>query len=150
LDDATFKILANATTTKHAWKFLQELNQGVDNVRKVHLQKLHGNFKKVIYAWIGEYFRILYKGISLIQLNEEIWREDGRDTYGRGDHMLATKEVSLYGYRNRRITKYGCSLNIRSHGKITSPWGKSQWDSKGYGCINTFFKTRLFWIFPWG
>jgi len=31
------------------------------------------------------------------------------------------KEVLLYGYRDRGIAKYGCSLNTRSHREITSP-----------------------------
>ena len=83
---------------------------------------------KVTYAWIKEYFRILCKSNGHIQLNEEIWREDGRDMCDREDSTLATKKkkVSLYGYRDRGIIEYGCSLNIKSHGKITSPWGKSQ------------------------
>ena len=37
LDDATFEIVTNATTTKHAWKVLQQSNQGAGNVRKVRL-----------------------------------------------------------------------------------------------------------------
>jgi len=43
------------------------------------------------------------------------------ETCGREDSTLATKKVPLYGYPDRGITKYGCSLNIKSHGKITSP-----------------------------
>jgi hypothetical protein len=31
------------------------------------------------------------------------------------------KTVPLYGYPDRGITKYGCSLNIKSHGKIINP-----------------------------
>lgn len=30
------------------------------------------------------------------------------------------KEVSLCGDRDRGVTKYGCSFNPRSHGKITN------------------------------
>jgi len=37
LDDATFEIVTNATTTKHAWKVLQQSNQGAGNVKKVRL-----------------------------------------------------------------------------------------------------------------
>jgi hypothetical protein len=48
---------------------------------------------KVTYAWIGEYFRMLCKSIDYIQSNEEIWGEDGRDTYGREDHMLTIKKL---------------------------------------------------------
>ena len=43
-----------------------------------------------------------------------------RDTCGREDPMLATKEVLLCGYCDTEITKYGCSLNTRSQGRITS------------------------------
>ena len=44
LDEATFEIMANATTTKQTWKVLQESNQGDHNVRNVRLQKLRGDF----------------------------------------------------------------------------------------------------------
>ena len=44
----------------------------------------------------------------------------GRDTCGRKDHKVVAKEVPLYGGRDRGVTKYGCSFNPRSHGKITS------------------------------
>jgi hypothetical protein len=47
LDDATFKIVANAITAKQTWKVLQESNQGANNVREVHLQKLRGDFEKL-------------------------------------------------------------------------------------------------------
>jgi len=47
LDDTTFEIVANATTTKQALEVLQESNQEADNVRKVRLQKLRGDFKKL-------------------------------------------------------------------------------------------------------
>ena len=46
--------------------------------------------------------------------------EEKKDTCGREDPMLATKEVLLCGYRDTEITKYGCSLNTRSQGRITS------------------------------
>jgi len=35
------------------------------------------------------------------------------------------------------------SFNTRSHGKITSLWGKSQWDSRGYRCTNIFFQSKM-------
>jgi len=47
LDDATFEIVANVTIAKQAWKVLQESNQRANNVRKVHLQKLRGDFEKL-------------------------------------------------------------------------------------------------------
>ena len=47
LDDITFEIVVNVTTTKQAWKVLQESNQWADNVRKVRPQKLRGDFEKL-------------------------------------------------------------------------------------------------------
>jgi hypothetical protein len=61
------------------------------------------------------------KSIGHIQSNEEIWGEDGRDTYGKEDPTLAAKEILLYGGHDRGVTKYGFSFNTRSHGEITSP-----------------------------
>jgi len=45
LDDATFKIVANTITAKQAWEVLQESNQRAENMRKVRLQKQHGDFE---------------------------------------------------------------------------------------------------------
>ena len=83
--------MVNTTIVKQAWNFLQVSNQEASNVRNVRLQKLHSDFEKFLYAWIEEYFRILYKSIGYIQSNEEIWREDRENTYGIKDSMLATK-----------------------------------------------------------
>jgi hypothetical protein len=47
LIDVTFEIVTNATTVKQAWKVLQESNQRADNVRKICLQNLHGDFEKL-------------------------------------------------------------------------------------------------------
>jgi hypothetical protein len=47
LDDATFEIVVNKTTAKQAWEILQESNQRANNVRKIRLQKLHGDFEKL-------------------------------------------------------------------------------------------------------
>jgi hypothetical protein len=106
---------------------------------------------KVTCAWIEEYFRILYKSIGHIQSNKKIWGENERDTCVRENLTLAAKEVLLYGGRDKKkVIKYGCSFNPRSYGKIKSPWGKSQWDSRGCGCMSIFFKVRWFWIFTRG
>jgi hypothetical protein len=40
----------------------------------------------------------------------------------------------------REIAKYECSFYTRSHGKLTSPWGKSQWDSRGLSAQVIFSK----------
>ena len=59
MDDATFEIVANATTAKLAYEVLQQSNQEVNNMRKVHLHKLHGDFEKLYMLEsenISEYF----------------------------------------------------------------------------------------------
>jgi hypothetical protein len=38
----------NATTIKRAREVLQESNQETDNMRKIHLQKLRGDFEKLL------------------------------------------------------------------------------------------------------
>jgi hypothetical protein len=67
-----------------------------------------------------ECFKIFCKSIDHIQPNKEIWGEYGRDTYGRKDPKVVAKEVPLYGGRDRGVTKYGCSFNPMSHGKISN------------------------------
>jgi hypothetical protein len=39
--------VVNATITKQEWEVLQETNQWANNVRKVRLQKLQGDFEKL-------------------------------------------------------------------------------------------------------
>jgi hypothetical protein len=48
-------------------------------------------------------------------------KEDESDTCDREDSTLTAKEILLYGGRDRRVVKYRCSFNSRSHGKITTP-----------------------------
>ena len=47
LDDASFKIMVNATIAKQTHEVLKESNQEADNVRNIYLQKLRGDFKKL-------------------------------------------------------------------------------------------------------
>ncbi|GKD19054.1 retrovirus-related pol polyprotein from transposon TNT 1-94, partial [Tanacetum coccineum] len=46
-DDAMFEKVANATTSKEAWKILQNTFKGIDKVKRVHLQSLKGEFEKL-------------------------------------------------------------------------------------------------------
>ena len=48
MDNITFEIVPNATTIKRAREVLQESNQETDNMRKIHLQKLRGDFEKLL------------------------------------------------------------------------------------------------------
>ncbi|XP_074301084.1 uncharacterized protein LOC141632439 [Silene latifolia] len=47
LDDDMFKKVANATSSKQAWDTLQKFFEGVSRVKKVRLQNLRGEFKKL-------------------------------------------------------------------------------------------------------
>ncbi|GJW52284.1 copia-type polyprotein [Tanacetum coccineum] len=47
LDDAMFEKVANATTSKEAWEILQNAFKGIDKVKRVRLQSLRGEFKKL-------------------------------------------------------------------------------------------------------
>jgi hypothetical protein len=67
---------------------------------------------------ILEYFARVF---NIYNQNKRICGEDKRETYDREAHVLTAKEVSLYGGRDRGVTKYRCSFNLRFHGKITSP-----------------------------
>jgi len=47
LDDTTFEIVANTVTVKQVWEVLQQSNQGGNNIKKVRLYKLQGDFEKL-------------------------------------------------------------------------------------------------------
>ncbi|GJW11886.1 hypothetical protein Tco_1577713 [Tanacetum coccineum] len=47
LDDAMFEKIANATTSKEAWEILQNAFKGINKVKRVCLQTLRGEFKKL-------------------------------------------------------------------------------------------------------
>nr|XP_017250820.1 PREDICTED: uncharacterized protein LOC108221452 [Daucus carota subsp. sativus] len=47
VDESTFKKNSNAKTAKDAWEILQKSFQGVEKVKKVRLQVLHGEFENL-------------------------------------------------------------------------------------------------------
>ncbi|GJV91633.1 copia-type polyprotein [Tanacetum coccineum] len=47
LDDAMFEKVANATTSKEAWEILQNAFKGIEKVKRVRLQSLRREFKKL-------------------------------------------------------------------------------------------------------
>jgi len=81
---------------------------------------------KAIYAWIEEYFILLYYSIGYIQSNEHIWGEDKGNTCGRKDSMLTEKEVPLCCGHNKIIAKIWTFDYLRTHRKTTSPWRNNQ------------------------
>jgi hypothetical protein len=47
VDEDTFEKISNATTTKEAWDKLQTCNKGVEQVKKIRLQTLRGDFERL-------------------------------------------------------------------------------------------------------
>jgi hypothetical protein len=99
---------------------LQESNQKADNMRKVCLQKLRGDFEKLHMLEsknISEYFARVLAIYNQMKRYEEKMDEK---RVAKNIQCSLQKKVSLCGGHNKEIIKYGCSFNTRSHGKITS------------------------------
>jgi len=47
LDEGMFEMVTNASTSKEAWEILRTSLEGVDKVKKMHLQTLHGEFESL-------------------------------------------------------------------------------------------------------
>nr|GEV61219.1 tetraketide alpha-pyrone reductase 1-like [Tanacetum cinerariifolium] len=73
LDDAMFEKDANATTSKKAWEILQNTFKGIDKVKRVHLQTLRGELKKVQMEeseTISDYFTQESKDIDSMTIDQ--------------------------------------------------------------------------------
>ena len=62
---------------------------------------------------------------------------------GREYHKLAAKKVSLCSGCNRGVVKYRFSFNTRSHGKITSPRGKSMRFKRMWVHTHVLFQSKM-------
>ncbi|KHN21428.1 hypothetical protein glysoja_037479, partial [Glycine soja] len=59
VDEDTFEKISNATTAKEAWDKLQTCNKGVEQVKKIRLQTLRGDFEHLFMEEsesISDYF----------------------------------------------------------------------------------------------
>jgi hypothetical protein len=98
---------------------LQHSNQGADKVKKVCLQKLHGDFEKLHMLEsknISEYF------VKLLAIYNQMKRygEKMEETCSRKDSTLTAKEIPLYCSCDRGVAKHEFSYNSKTHGKTTS------------------------------
>ncbi|CAN6687409.1 unnamed protein product [Malus baccata var. baccata] len=69
LEDATFKKVAEATTSKQVWDTLSTIYQGVDRVKRVWLQSLRADFE-VAYMKEGENISYYYYSRLLVIVNQ--------------------------------------------------------------------------------
>ncbi|XP_050876355.1 uncharacterized protein LOC127080067 [Lathyrus oleraceus] len=74
VDEDTFEKISNATTTKKAWDKLQTCNKGVEQVKKIHLQTLRGDFERLFMEeskLIFDYFSRVLTVVNQLKRNGE-------------------------------------------------------------------------------
>ncbi|RZB46593.1 Heparanase-like protein 2 [Glycine soja] len=74
VDEDTFEKISNATTTKEAWDKLQTCNKGVEQVKKIRLQTLRGDFERLFMEEsesISDYFSRVLAVVNQLKRNGE-------------------------------------------------------------------------------
>ncbi|XP_050916820.1 uncharacterized protein LOC127131993 [Lathyrus oleraceus] len=74
VDEDTFEKISNATTTKEAWDKLQTCNKGVEQVKKICLQTLRGDFECLFMEEsksIFDYFSRVLAVVNQLKRNAE-------------------------------------------------------------------------------
>ncbi|XP_050896146.1 uncharacterized protein LOC127102864 [Lathyrus oleraceus] len=72
VDENTFEKISNATTTKEAWDKLQTCNKGVEQVKKIRLQTLRGDFECLFmeeFEPISDYFSRVLAVVKQLKRN---------------------------------------------------------------------------------
>ncbi|XP_050874915.1 uncharacterized protein LOC127078512 [Lathyrus oleraceus] len=74
VDEYTFDKISNATTAKEAWDKLQTCNKGVEQVKKIRLQTLRGDFERLFMEEsesISDYFSRVLAIVNQLKRNGE-------------------------------------------------------------------------------
>ncbi|XP_058751460.1 uncharacterized protein LOC131624520 [Vicia villosa] len=74
VDEDTFEKISNATTAKEAWDKLQTCNKGVEQVKKIRLQTLRGDFEGLFMEEsksISDYFSRVLAVVNQLKRNSE-------------------------------------------------------------------------------
>ncbi|XP_050915221.1 uncharacterized protein LOC127130209 [Lathyrus oleraceus] len=74
VDEDTFEKISNATTAKEAWDKLQTCNKGVEQVKKIRLQTLRGDFECLFMEEsesISDYFSRVLSVVNQLKRNGE-------------------------------------------------------------------------------
>ena len=74
VDEDTFEKISNATTAKEAWDKLQTCNKGVEQVKKIRLQTLRGDFERLFMEEsesISDYFSRVLVVVNQLKRNGE-------------------------------------------------------------------------------
>lgn len=74
VDEDTFEKISNATTAKEAWDKLQTCNKGVEQVKKIRLQTLRGDFERLFMEEsesISDYFSRVLAVVNQLKRNGE-------------------------------------------------------------------------------
>ncbi|GJZ38449.1 hypothetical protein Tco_0585012 [Tanacetum coccineum] len=131
LDDAMFEKVANATTSKEAWEILQNAFKGIEMVKRVRLQSLRVEFKKLQMEeseTISDYFtRVLTisnemkrngENLSDTRVIEKILlslpgKVDSEPPHGSNEDIS-----KIYEYKQTLDLSAGISINVQQKQRI--------------------------------